>query len=303
MKFLSGREKKIVKRKLNMRRFQRSQTSRIARIDALARHPLTLLVIGFFLTGVVGSGISYIKQSSDEAAAHRAAIAEHFRVSLDLYEANLSSWEVRASNIDDVISNGLSSDHIEKAMDEYIKAYITIYASTEQLKRAVVQYDPRKLLHDRERDRTLNFLVISFTGMVRFISSVDETNGCLRSMYMISKTHSKKNDGPCQSPYSSDVTVVVEAVDSTRRSEYVAWDHAKIQDLIHRTRECGREIVKALRPSEYFNSNTFESSDDSAFDSIERNCSALGFPSQAHTDTQISISKGHESAYTSTNRK
>ncbi|MBC8641664.1 hypothetical protein IAG25_33095 [Caballeronia sp. EK] len=287
MRLLFGRENKIVKRKLNMRRFQRSQTSRFARINALTRHPLTLLVIGFLLTGVVGSGISYIKQSSDEAAAHRAGIAEHFRASLDLYEANLSSWEVRASNIDDVISNGLSSEQIEKAMDEYIKAYITIYASTEQLSRALSQYG--RPINDRAKERTVNFLVISFTGMVRFNSSVAETNGCLRSMYLIFKTHSKKNNGPCQSPYASDVTAVIHTGNDTIRSEYVEWNHTKIQDLIHRTRECGKEIIRALRPSESFNSTTFESADDSAFNAINEVCSALGFSSKIHTDTQMDI--------------
>jgi hypothetical protein len=202
MKQAARRENKLIQRKLNIRNFTRSKNRRFTRVDAFFRHPMTLLLIGFVLTGVIGSGISYRKQTSDSAAAAYAARAEHFRSSLDLYESYLSSWEVRAVNLDDAVSNSLPSDEIEKAMEEYIKAYIAVYGSIEQVTSAAIQFMPSQ--GAQETNRVATFISIAISGLVKFDVSIVEANDCLRSMYLKTKTHSTIYEGPCQQ-YSSHV--------------------------------------------------------------------------------------------------
>jgi hypothetical protein len=244
------------------------QSHRGRQVDAFFRHPMTLLVAGFLLTGVIGTLISNLKQRSDNAAAAYAAQAEHFRTSLDLYESNLSAWEVRASNIDAAIANQLPPDETQRAMEEYDKAYISVYGSTEQLNRAATQFIPDKDSHSR--DRLYNFLAIGVLGMISFDRSIVMSNDCLQSMYLKTKTLATTYEGTCS--YVSNVSGEITANGRDFKYKEINWHHQEIQALIKKTSQCGKEVIKAFRPSESFNSSVLDSSDDHAFDTVKEAC-------------------------------
>ena len=263
MKILSRRGIKLTQRKLNILRFVRSKSRRSTAVDSFSRHPITLLVVGFLLTGVIGSWISYIKQRGDEASASRAATAEHFRVSMDAYESNLGAWVVRARTLDDSISNQLSSLEIEHARDEYDKAYINLYGSVHQLIRAEISLIP----NSEKTDQIGDFLASGLLGILSFDKFINTANDCLRSMYLKTQTQSDRYDGPC-----NEYSELVSGSDGVSSYTRINWDHQKIEALIAKTGQCGSEIVASLRPTELDNSNLLSSSDEHAFDKVNEAC-------------------------------
>ncbi len=263
MKILARRGTKLTQRKLNILRFARFKNHRSTAVDSFFRHPITLLVLGFLLTGVVGSLISYEKQRGDEANASRAAIAEHFRISMDAYESNLTAWAVRAQTLDDSISNQLPTPEIKLARGEYDKAYINVYGSIRQLLRAESALIPSSKLTNRLAD----FLASGVYGTFKFEQFFNTTNDCLRSMYLKTQTHSNRYDGPCK-----EYSTLVSGNDGISSFTRIDWDHQKIEALIAKTSRCGSELVASLRPTERDNSNLFSSSDEHAFDNVNEAC-------------------------------
>ncbi|WP_155753765.1 hypothetical protein [Burkholderia anthina] len=92
-------------------------------LDALTRHPAMLVVLGFFLTGIVGNRLT---QKVDEDNRHRAAVTKDFDSLRSSIDDLRSSFELYASGVKHLMMTlqvGETGENRQQALKDYSAAY------------------------------------------------------------------------------------------------------------------------------------------------------------------------------------
>ncbi|WP_275630118.1 hypothetical protein [Pseudomonas sp. 273] len=104
-----------MKRSTNTLQPEDTPQSKVSRLDAIARHPLTLLLAGFLVTGILGGAIT---RNFDDAAEYRHNIEKRKAASKTLL---LSAAKLAE------ISSRIHSALVEKQSKDRVDGYLTSY--------------------------------------------------------------------------------------------------------------------------------------------------------------------------------
>jgi hypothetical protein len=87
------------------------------------RHPLTLVIVGFVLTGLVGTALQSRYQENEKAKAAATKSMDELRGSLDGMGSAMDHYVIRAERLVFVMENQSDRSSIQAAVGQYDEAY------------------------------------------------------------------------------------------------------------------------------------------------------------------------------------
>jgi hypothetical protein len=218
------------------------------RIDAFLRHPLTLLVAGFFLTAVIGGGFSYLREKRDSLEAARVSQALAYRTAIDQFSRNVAMWKVQSQVLYAAIDNRFSMQEVAAIKSKNDEKYAEILGSEEKIYALITSIvEPL--------DKTDGSVTDAVTDAFRkFRVFVDDANICLNKEYAEFQKNPDHSIQLCE--YESPEYHVEDPVESGGfHFPRPKPEKSPISDLITTVASCGNSIVRELRPFDLDNTS------------------------------------------------
>jgi hypothetical protein len=235
-----------------IRNFRKDKTRKTSKkVDEFLRHPFILLITGFFLTGGLASGVSYIVGRIDTAKLRHTEQLTSERNALDQFTQDLAAWHIRANLLLRSIQNGLSDAEVEQAKRDYDKSYIQIvgpHVKTTKL----FAYAWNAAHTGSSADQ------VFVSSTTAFRTTIEAADKCLNAAYMRSAKHIKApiEDADCK--YTKISYSSPKAASGVYALEYHI---AILQQVIDAAESCGNSVADEIRPFDFGEASVAEISE------------------------------------------